>query len=244
MLKKFDSTKGIVLVGSSSEIGLEILKLLKPAPNTKLLTVGRGAPSRSTLTWPYGNFEEVFCDFESTESVNEALDNISHLKQFDLVIVASGYLPQENEDSDLLEVRKTIRVNGEGVILFLSAFANRLAQLGGGKILLISSVAGLRPRIRNFTYGATKAAADFFAIGLASKYENSSVDIKVLRPGFVFTKMTTAFKPAPFAISTQVVSRIGVKLLRSKRRVAYAPSFLKFLMNVLKIIPRWIFNRL
>jgi decaprenylphospho-beta-D-erythro-pentofuranosid-2-ulose 2-reductase len=244
MLKRNDSKKGVVLVGSSSDIGLEILKSLRIAKDTKLITIGRHTSTQEKLLWPYGEHEELFCDLESRESVDEILSKIRDLSEFDLVIFAVGYLPQELSDIDFLDVRKTLRINSEGVILLLSAFANRLTQFGGGKMLLLSSVAASRPRIRNFTYGASKAAADFFAIGLASKYKADGVDIKVLRPGFVFSKMTKGFKPAPFAISIQDVSKIAVAVLRSNRKVAYAPSFLKLLINLLKILPRRLFDSL
>jgi short-subunit dehydrogenase len=242
MLKRKDAIKGVILVGSSSDIGLEILKNLRLATNTKLVTIGRHTSTHSNFSWPHGEHEELFCDLESQESVNKTLRTISNLKEFDLVIVAAGYLPREFGDVDPLDVQRTLRINSEGVILLLSAFANRLAQLGGGKMLLISSVAASRPRIKNFTYGASKTAADFFAIGLASKYKPHRVDVKVLRPGFVFTKMTNNFKPAPFAISTQTVAKIAIKVLRSKKRVAYAPLFLKILINFLKLLPRRFFD--
>jgi len=188
--------------------------------------------------------KKIEIELESSESLNDVIFQIESLPEFDLVILAAGYLPNELQDENLVEVRRALRINGESIILLLSAFAKRLSHLGGGKVLLISSVAATRPRIRNFTYGASKSAADFFAIGLASRYRSTGVDIKIIRPGFVFTKMTTDFKPAPFAITVEEVSRLAIKTLRGKRNVTYAPQFLKLVMNILRILPRRIFNRL
>jgi decaprenylphospho-beta-D-erythro-pentofuranosid-2-ulose 2-reductase len=244
MLNKFDSEKGVVLIGGSSEIGLEILNNLRVEPGARLVLISRNSLSGNYPKGFQNRTEEILCDLESIESVNEILNRVEILDDFDLVILATGYLPRELNESDLLEVQKTQRINGESVILLMSAFANRMTKLGGGKLLLISSVASIRPRIRNFTYGASKAAADFFALGLANKYRGTNTKIRILRPGFVFTKMTKGFDPAPFAVEKSQVARIAVKAIRGKAVVTYAPVILKLVMNVLRFIPRRIFNSL
>lgn len=244
MLNNFDAEKGIVLLGSNSDIGLEILRQLNPAPGCQLFLIGRDTQVEETIPWPHGKMTAFKCDLENPKSTNRTLSELNKTCGFDLAIIATGYLPEEHKDSDLMDVQKTLRINGEGVILFLSALSKRLSDQGGGKVLLLSSVAAIRPRVRNFTYGASKSAADFFAIGLASKYRNLGVEIKVIRPGFVFTKMTENFKPAPFPIGPKEVSRVAIKTLRSKKKVAYAPPALKVIMNFLRILPRWFFDSL
>ena len=244
MLNKFDAEKGVILLGCSSDIGLEILRQLKPAPGCQLFLLGRDPHAKLNISWPHGKVTRITCDLENSRSSNKALSRLRKIREFDLAIIAAGYLPKEFQDSNLLDVQKTLRINGEGVILFLSALAQELSHRNGGRILLLSSVAVIRPRVRNFTYGASKSAADFFAIGLASKYRSSNVKIKVIRPGFVFTKMTKNFQPAPFTIRTDEVSRIAIKTLNSKRRVAYAPRALKVVMNFLRILPRKFFDAL
>jgi len=114
----------------------------------------------------------------------------------------------------------------------------------GGKILVCSSVASIRPRLRNFSYGASKSALDFYAIGLQSKLSKSKVKISILRPGYVFTKMTKNFKPAPFSITLEVLARISIDGLFKNKKVIYVPWKLKFIMNLLRIVPRFIFNKL
>lgn len=244
MLNKFDAEKGVILLGCSSDIGLEILRQLKPAPGCHLFLLGRDPHAKLDISWPHGKVTRITCDLENSRNSNKALSRLREIGKFDLAIIAAGYLPKEFQDSNLLDVQKTLRINGEGVILFLSALAQELSHQNGGRILLLSSVAVIRPRVRNFTYGASKSAADFFAIGLASKYQNSNVKIKIIRPGFVFTKMTKNFQPAPFAMKTHEVSRIAIKALNSKNSVVYAPRALKVIMSFLRILPRKFFDAL
>ena len=244
MLTVSDVKKGIVLLGSTSEIGLEIVKQLRPIPGCPLYIVGRNFPVTLDLMWPHGEIVVIDCDLESSPSVTSAIRKINAVPPFDIAIIAAGYLPNEFNDEDLSDIQKTLRINGESVVLFLSAFAKRLSDHGGGQILLVSSVAAVRPRIRNFTYGASKSVSDFFAIGLASKYRTKGVQVKVIRPGYVFTKMTKNFKPAPFAINTNLVAKIALDTLRGKKGVAYAPSILKLVLNVARVLPRRIFDLL
>ena len=115
---------------------------------------------------------------------------------------------------------------------------------GGGKILVCSSVSSIRPRLRNFSYGASKSALDFYAIGLQNRLSKSNLTISILRPGYVFTKMTKNFKPAPFSITSESLARISIDGLLKNKKVIYVPWKLKIIMNLLRIVPRFIFNKL
>src|ERR1019366_6474368 len=53
---------------------------------------------------------------------------------------------------------RVVRVNQTGAFLGMRAIAPVLAEAGGGSIVNISSIAGLRSAPRNFAYGATKWA--------------------------------------------------------------------------------------
>ena len=65
------------------------------------------------------------------------------------------------------EVDEMIRTNLAGPAAALAAVADHLSAQGHGTIVVLSSVAGVRPRKSNYVYGATKAGLDAFALGLA-----------------------------------------------------------------------------
>jgi decaprenylphospho-beta-D-erythro-pentofuranosid-2-ulose 2-reductase len=113
-----------------------------------------------------------------------------------------------------------------------------------GRILVCSSVASIRPRIRNFTYGASKSALDFYTVGLQNKLKKSNVSVYLLRPGYVHTKMTMNFPPAPFAIGLDSVGKIVSSGLFKRKKIIYAPAKLRIIMNALRLVPRVIFNQL
>jgi decaprenylphospho-beta-D-erythro-pentofuranosid-2-ulose 2-reductase len=242
MLKKTKEYSKIVLVGSNSEIGLSIINNAPIASNAEIIFVGRTKPDISVFLNKNCRTNFIYCDLADDISVSELVEKLRNISKIDLLILAAGYLPTENSEFDIKSVRRTLQINTISTLILLSALSEEMAKLGSGDILVISSVASMRARARNFTYGSSKAAIDFFTIGLANKLRKNGIFICILRPGFVFTKMTKDFKPAPFAIKTDKVGEIAVRGLKARKKVIYAPSKLKIIMNVLKLFPRFIFN--
>jgi len=84
----------------------------------------------------------------------------------DLVISAAGVLiPQEVLDADPRQAGLLIETNFTGHVTTLLAAAQRMRRQGRGTIVVLSSVAAVRPRKANFVYGAAKAGLDAFAAG-------------------------------------------------------------------------------
>ncbi len=234
----------VVLVGSTSDIGLAIIGNLALNENSTIHLVGRDLPIESKFLGRNAKIKFYKCDFSDSNAVNKFLENLTLFHKLDLVILAAGVLPQENTEYDLTIIENTLQVNTVSSILFLSSFANKMNLEGGGRILVCSSVASIRPRLRNFSYGASKSGLDFFAVGLQNKLKGSKVVIQILRPGFVFTKMTSEFNPAPFAISLEKLAHVAAKGVRQGKSVIYAPHQLKILMNLVRIVPRRLFDKL
>jgi decaprenylphospho-beta-D-erythro-pentofuranosid-2-ulose 2-reductase len=234
---------GVVLVGSTSEIGHAILSELNPDETTPLILLGRDKNSTSLVShWP-GPVTFLYCDLIKTDELKRVLRNLKDNYTIDFAIVASAHLPQESNDWEFESVLETFSVNSTGVALVLSSLSSMMAETGG-KLVLLSSVAALRPRIKNFTYGASKSSADFFALGLAAKYNGGLLDIKVVRPGYVFSKLSKGFPVAPFATNPSKVGKDVVKGLNRASSVIYSPGILRIIMNVLRALPSSIFNRL
>ena len=86
------------------------------------------------------------------------------------------------------------------------AFAEVLRAQGHGRIVVLSSVAGVRVRRANFVYGASKAGLDAFAIGLGEALRGTGASVMVVRPGWVATKMTAGLTPGPLATTADAVA--------------------------------------
>jgi short-subunit dehydrogenase len=244
MLNKKVLFNDVVLVGSTSDIGISIINKIPLYDKANIHLVGRRMPEKNIFQNPNLNLVFHKCELSDIPEVTNLLTNSSDFKRTELVILAAGYLPEENSEFDLTSLGKTFQINSISSIICLSGFAKIMNENRGGKILVCSSVASIRPRLRNFSYGASKSALDFYAIGLQSKMSKSKVKISILRPGYVFTKMTENFKPAPFSITSETLARISVDGLFKNKKVIYVPWKLKIIMNLLRIVPRFMFNKL
>jgi decaprenylphospho-beta-D-erythro-pentofuranosid-2-ulose 2-reductase len=244
MLKKQKRYSNVMLIGSTSEIGISIVNKLSFTESNSLFLVGRNNPDPLIFDGKIKDIAFIKVDFENNLDVEVAFSKINKIKQIDLVIVAAGYLPPENSELNLDEITKTFNINSLVTIKFIAHLTKFLLKNKKGDILYISSVAGIRPRIRNFTYGASKNVVDFYINGLRSKYEKSGVNFLILKPGYVFTKMTRNFKPAPFATTKEKVSKIAVTKRGHKNKDIYAPKILRHIFLILKKLPKQIFNGL
>lgn len=242
MLAKKTTYKHVIIVGSTSDIGLAILKQLPYADNAEILLVGREVPEDFNVENARVTLSFHKCDLEKFEDLQSLASILSSLPDIDLAIMAAGFLPPENEELDLPLVNKSLLINTVGAVNALAVLAERMHHQIRGQILHISTVAAIRPRSRNFTYGASKSSADFFARGLSSKYENTGLKVSVLRPGFVYSKMTATLSPALFPRDCTRVAEQVIRGLNRKKRIIYAPLILNLVFFVLKLLPIRIFK--
>src|SRR6202012_5446927 len=178
-------------------------------PETEVLLAGRdrAALIAAAATLPY-KAETFHYDALETASHQAFADRVFARGPVDLVISAAGVLiPQPELDTDPQQAAKLIGTNFTGHVTTLLACAARMRAQGHGTIVVLSSIAAIRPRRANLVYGASKAGLDAFARGLADALHDSGVQVLLVRPGFVVGRMTTGMKPAPLASTPDDVGR-------------------------------------
>lgn len=111
-------------------------------------------------------------------------------------------------------------------------------------LIVLSSVAAERPRRGNAVYGASKAALDSLAQALGDDLREQNVRILVVRPGFVHTRMTEGLAPAPLSTTPEAVARVVADGLESGAQTVWAPRALRWLMLVVRMLPRPLLRRM
>ncbi len=101
-----------------------------------------------------------------------------------------------------------LQVNLVGAGSLLIHSARRLRAQGAGTLVVLSSVAGERPRAANVVYGASKAGLDALAQGLGDALHDDGVRVLVVRAGFVRTRMTQGLKPAPLSTAPRALAGV------------------------------------
>jgi 3-oxoacyl-[acyl-carrier protein] reductase len=117
----------------------------------------------------------------------------SELGDLDLLVNNAGTSGPDGPLGDPDEWWRTFEVNVLGVYLCCWAFAPRMVERGGGRIVNVASGAAYLPTVRegaSTAYGSSKAAVHRFSELLASQLAPKSVFVFSISPGLVRTAMT------------------------------------------------------
>ena len=160
------------------------------------------------------------------------------------VVLAFGYLGEQNATRDFAVGEKVIAINFTGAASILSHCANYFEQLKRGFIIGITSVAGDRGRQSNYLYGAAKGALSLYLQGLRNRLFASGVRVITIKPGFVDTAMTFGMPGLFLVASPQMIAERIVATLGKSADVVYLPWFWRYIMLIIRHIPEPIFKRM
>jgi decaprenylphospho-beta-D-erythro-pentofuranosid-2-ulose 2-reductase len=247
MIDAVGNPQSILLLGGTSEIGLATVEAF--ASDRPLRVVLAGRPS-SRLEEAKSRLEARGCavetmPFDAREPDTDVVAKAAAGGDIDVALVAFGLLgDNERAWTDVATAVELAQVNYTAAVAVGVALGERMSAQGHGSIVAFSSVAGERARRSNFVYGSTKAGLDAFYSGLTEALRPVGVQVTVVRPGFVRTRMTEGMKPAPLSTTPEAVAAVVVDAVRTRKELVWAPAPLRFVMSALRHVPRPIFRRL
>jgi decaprenylphospho-beta-D-erythro-pentofuranosid-2-ulose 2-reductase len=251
MLDAVGNPQAILLLGGTSEIGLAICeRYLRTASARIVLAAMPDDPGRDdavALMKAAGAREVELIDFEATDTGShpKMIEEAFAGGDVDVAIVAFGLLGDAEElwqnqrkAVQIAEINYTAAVS-VGVLL-----GEKMRAQGFGQIIAMSTVAGERVRRSNFVYGSTKAGLDGFYLGLGEALREYGVRVLVIRPGQVRTRMSAHIKEAPLTVDKEDVAELAVNAAAKGKELVWAPPAFRYVMMVLRHIPRPIFRKL
>jgi len=240
----------VFVTGVTGQVGTEIVRELQRRAPREVVLAGRdpdGLARAAEQLTQAGCREVQTLELDALDSdrhgavVGEAFDRLGGV---DIVVLAVGVLGARGGlPEDIAGALDVLRVNTVGAGSLLIHSARRLREQGTGTVVVLSSVAGERVRRANVVYGASKAGLDGLALGLADALHDDGVGVMVVRPGFVHTRMTAGLKPAPLSTTPQVVAEAVVGGLDRGARIVWAPSAVRWMMLVMRMLPAPVFRR-
>jgi decaprenylphospho-beta-D-erythro-pentofuranosid-2-ulose 2-reductase len=239
----------VVLLGGTSDIGLAIVGRLVAAGTATVVLAGRDARALDTAAERVpatAKTHTVVYDADDVAGHTALVDRIAEqVGDIDLVVCAVGVLgDQQAMLDDPALAAAVMHSSYVGPASTLLAVATRLRHQGHGRIVVLSSVAGERVRAANFVYGSAKAGLDGFAQGLGDALVGTGVQVLIVRPGFVRTRMTSHLPDGPFATTAEQVADATVRALQRGDDVVWVPGVVRWVMAVLRHLPRPVFRRL
>ncbi len=241
-----DETRRVLLLGGASEIGQEILAALGLPREAEVILAGRDEERMVAAAGSLPCRVRTLCyDAVAVDTHQAVVDKAFAAGPVDLVIAAAGILAaQATLDQDPLRAARLVETNFTGHVTTLLGAAARLRSQGHGTIVVLSSVAAIRPRRFNYVYGAAKAGLDAFARGLADALHGTGVRVLLVRPGFVTGRMTRDMPPAPLPTTPGRVGQAVASGLAGRAAVVWVPRRLGVLAAVLRLVPRPVWRRL
>jgi decaprenylphospho-beta-D-erythro-pentofuranosid-2-ulose 2-reductase len=245
------AVQSALILGGDSDIAFATCKRLASKRLRSLVLAGRNLErleeraEQLRQTAPQLSVRCIRLDALAFDQHAAFVDEAFTYGDIDLVLVAFGLLgDQQRDEHDARSAVDVIQTNFTGAVSLLIPIADRLVEQGHGTIVVLSTVAAERARRSNFIYGASKAGLDWFAQGLGDALHGKGVDVMIVRPGFATSKMTANLKTPPMATDPESVAAAIENGLRRRKEIVWAPGKLRWVMTVIRHLPRPVFRRI
>ena len=241
--------QSLLALGGGSEIALATVDALV-AQGTERVVLAARKPERlqeqaERLRARGAAVELLEFDAQDTDGHERLIQEAFAGGDLDLVLVAFGTLgPGGAGQRDRLAALDVLATNLLGAVSVILPAARALERQGHGTLAVLSSVAGQRGRAANYVYGASKAGLDIFCQGLGDALAGSGVQVMVVRPGFVRTKMTAGRPKPPLAATADQVAAAVVDGVRTGAHTVWVPAGMRAVSGILRHLPRTLFRRL
>ena len=245
------SVQSVLVLGAGSDIAQATVRKLVGHRARTVLLAARDPESLAPFAAELRGLgatdvRAVAFDAHDTEKHAVFVDEVfASAGDIDLAIFAFGVLGDpERAERDVAAALDIAQVNYLGSVSTAVPISQRMLDQGHGTIVALSTVAAERVRRANFVYGSSKAGMDSFFNGLGDSLVGTGVHVMVVRPGFVHTKMTAGMKPPPLSTTADAVADAIVRGLQRGSETVWVPPTLRYLMSVLRHVPRPIFRKL
>lgn len=221
--------KVAVVTGGSRGLGRAIaIKLAKDGADVAILYAGNEAAAKETVeaVEALGREARAYrCDVSDSAQVKEATDAILEaFGQVDILVNNAGItrdglllrMSEENFDA-------VLDTNLKGAFLMTKAFYGHMMRRRTGRIINISSVAGLTGNPGQANYSSAKAGLIGLTKTTAKELAARGVTCNAIAPGFIETDMTASLGGA---VVEAAMASIPMKHMGSPEDVAAAAAFL------------------
>jgi short-subunit dehydrogenase len=163
----------------------------------------------------------------------------------DVALIAYGTLPdQQGAERDTAAAVRSQTLNFISPCALCGSLANRFEAQRSGTIAVLTSVAGDRGRKSNYIYGAAKGGLQAYLSGLRHRLHAAGVQVLDVRPGFVATKMTAHLPhDGPLWSEPDRIAADIARAVERRRAVLYTPWFWRWIMLIIRCLPRAVFHR-
>lgn len=182
---------GVLVSGASSGIGHETIVLLAQQGYRVYAGVRQEADHERITKLTQGRVTPLFLDVTQPESVLKAVSEISRnmagLEALSLVNNAGIVVPGPVEFLPVEEWQRQFEVNVFGVVRLTQAMLPLIRQVGKGRVVMVSSIAGRASMPFAGAYSASKFALESLSDSLRLELAPSGIGVVLVEPGVIKT---------------------------------------------------------
>ena len=236
----------IFITGGTSGIGKELAKAyLKDGHQVGICG---GTENQFKSLWADIPENLFFFDLDvSNRSKSKEVIGSFQNGSIDLLIASAG-INQKGDNGpipDFSRAEKIIDINYKGTLNSIEAILPSMLERKKGHIVAIASGSGFAGFPGAAAYSSSKAGVITFMESLTIDLKPLGISCTTICPGFVDTPLVeNNGRKMPFIISPQLAASKIKKAIENKRELYTFPLIVFFIMNLIRVMPRYIFRRL
>jgi short-subunit dehydrogenase len=240
----------LVITGASSGLGRALaLEFARRFPGARMMLVARRADRLAELA---ARLPGVACDCVALDVADAyALrtachDFVGRHGAPDIVVanagISAGTVTGTGDDRAVF--RRIVEVNLLAMVETFDPFIGPMRDAGGGILVGIGSVAGVRGLPGAEAYSASKAAVHSYLESLRVGMRGSGIAVVTLAPGYIRTEMTAHNQyPMPFLMPAEDFARRAVDAILARRAYVTIPWPMGWVARLLRLLPNWLYDR-
>jgi NAD(P)-dependent dehydrogenase (short-subunit alcohol dehydrogenase family) len=177
---------------------------------------------------------------DTAATVRAGAECIAQFGLPDVVIANAGIsVGMDTADIEDLEVmRATFETNNVGMAATFHPFLEPMRRRGGGKLVGIASVAGIRGLPGHGAYCASKAAAIAYCESLRGECRGSGVQVVTILPGYIDTPLTRGNRyPMPFLMPAAAFADRAFAAIEAGASYRVIPWQMGLVAKLLRLLP-------
>lgn len=218
-----------IITGSGRGIGRTIaLKLAEKSYSVVINDIGDPAPPQevvSRITLKGGKAIHLMADISKNEEVENLINaTLNTWQRLDVLVNNAGItrdqllMRMSEEDWD-----RVMAINVKGAFLCTRAAIRPMMRQRWGRIVNISSVAGIIGNTGQANYSASKAALIGFTRATAREVASRGITVNAVAPGLIESEMT---KKIPETIRAELIRQVPLGYMGTAEDVASVVAFL------------------
>lgn len=243
-----NNQKKAIIVGATSGIGLEVMRLLT-AQGWQVGIAGRRQQLLIELQRQNLNVVATEClDVTQPNAVEKLHTLIGKLGGCDLYFHSSG-IGHQNQQLDVDKELATVETNALGFTRMVTAMFNYYAERPEvkGHIAVISSIAGTKGLGASPAYSATKRYVNHYMECLTQLLHIRgirNITLTDIRPGFVRTALLNDGHNYPLQLDVKDVAREIVRGLERRKEIITVDWKYRIIVSLWRLVPRWVWVRM